>query len=408
MSDSILIPPVENRYVTGFTRLILPAILSAHNLEVRASASCVESLRRLDGSSTVVLLNHTDRFDPLCVFALSKFSGEDFHYLSSREQFDGALGLKQWCMQRCGAYSVLRGQPEDIASKEMTISLIVEGRKKLIMFPEGDVTGRDDAILPLKEDGIKNMLAAQSRISQSGNPRSVYLLPMAIYYDVSSDAVPALNATLDKIERSLQLPVMEDAFEPRITRVVATMLDDLAVHYGVQPRGATLDQKLIDFCSRVASLIAYSIGIKIEPTNDPMVVLHSVRGNVWRMINVDVDQTNKYETKLLGESKKRGQAFIKDLDRLEQLFILAHALQQYEFSLELAWRVIDRLELEITGRSSNKGHRIARIEAAPEISLLEFASYGTLEAVRLVDQHARVAIYRALQQSRQASYAVAA
>ncbi|MDZ4835690.1 MAG: 1-acyl-sn-glycerol-3-phosphate acyltransferase [Candidatus Melainabacteria bacterium] len=406
MSNQILIPPVDNRFLPAVTCAILPAVLKTHNLEVRASAGCVEALRRLNGTSTVVLLNHCDRFDPLCVFALSKFAEEDFHYLASREQFDGAFGIKQWLMQRVGAYSVLRGQPEDSASKEMTINLITEGRKKLIMFPEGDVTGRDDAILPLKEDGIRNMLEAQSRITQSGNPRSVYLLPMAIYYDVCSDAVPELNSSLDKIEQALRLPLMQDAFEPRITRVIATMLDDLALHYGVQPRGATLDQKLIDFCNRVSALIAYSNGIKLEPTSDPMVILHSVRGNVWRMINADINETNQYGKKLLIESKKRGQAFIKDLDRLEQLFILAHALQQYEFSLELAWRVIDRLELEITGKSTNKGHRIARFEAAPEISLTEFASYGSEEAVRLVDQHARVAIYKALQQSRQASYTV--
>lgn len=408
MSSNILIPPVGNRFITSLTSLILPTILRTHNLEVRASVSCVEALRRLDGTSTVVLLNHTDRFDPLCVFALSKFSEEDFYYLASREQFDGAFGVKQWCMQRVGAYSVLRGQPEDTASKEMTISLITEGRRKLIMFPEGDVTGRDDAILPLKEDGIRNMLAAQNRITQSGNPRPVYLLPMAIYYDVASDAVPALNSTLDRLEHGLRLPIMQDSFEPRITRLIATMLDNLSVHYGVQVRGATLDQKLIDFCNRVASLIAYSIGIKIERSSDPMVLLHSVRGNVWRMINSDLSETNRYEKKLLNESKKRGQAFIKDLDRLEQLFILAHALQQYEFSLELAWRVIDRLELEITGKSTNKGHRTARFEVAPEISLLEFADYGTEDAVRLVDQHARIAIYKALQQSRQALGSVTA
>ncbi len=388
--------------------MILPTILRTYDLEVRASVSCVKALDRLKGASTVVLLNHSDRFDPLCVFALSKFAGEDFHYLASREQFDGWMGVKKWCLQRCGAYSVLRGQPEDSASREMTISLITEGRKKLVMFPEGDVSGRDDAILPLKKDGIRNMLAAQHRIIQSGNQRPVFLLPMAIYYDVCSDAVPELNNCLDNIERHLHLPLMQGAFEPRITRVVTNMLDGLSAHYGVQLRGGTLDQKLLDLCNRVSSLIAFSNGIKIESSSDPMVVLHSVRGNIWRMIYSADSAADQYRKKLMDEARKRGRAFIKDLDRLEQLFILAHALQQYEFSLELAWRVIDRLEMEITGTTTNKGHRIARFEAAPEISLLEFADHATEQAVQLVDQHARVAIYKALQHSKQALYSVAA
>ena len=92
---------------------------------------------------------------------------------------------------------------------------------------------------------------------------------------------------------------------------------------------------------------------------------------------------------------------------MEQLLILAHTLQQYEFSIEEAWRVVDRLELEIIGKTSRKGHRIARMEAAPPLSLMEFQltfDHDPEKAVHLVDQQARVAMYSALQQAKKASY----
>lgn len=404
-----LIPPRENSLACAFTKLILPAVLQYQQLEVTASAQCVEAVRRLAGKSTVVLLNHSDRFDPLCAFALSKFCDEDFYYLSSREQFDGPLGLRGWCMQQVGTYSVIRGLPEDYASKEMTISLITEAKRKLIMFPEGDVTGRDDAILPLKEDGIRNMLIAQQRLMDSGSPREIFLLPVSIYYQTRSDAIPQLNRSLDRLEGHLGLPVTHGSFEPRIRRIVESMIARLATHYGVALSGSTLDQKLMELCKYVAMSIANFYGIAPDDVTDPMVVLHTVRGRMWRLMHEERGDGTQYGERLRFERRKSGGEFLRDLDRLEQMLILAHTLQQYEFSVEEAWRAVDRLELEITGTASRKGHRVARLEAAPAISLIEFMSsweYHPRRTVHLVDQRARVAMYSALQTSKKASHTV--
>lgn len=406
-----LIPPKDNGLACGFTKLILPAVLEYQQLEVTASSSCVDAVRKLHGKSTVLLLNHSDRFDPLCVFALSKFCDEDFYYLSSREQFDGAFGLRGWCMQQVGTYSVIRGLPEDFASKELTISLITEARRKLIMFPEGDVTGRDDAILPLKEDGIRNMLTAQQRLMDSESPREVFLLPISIYYQTRSDAIPELNKALDNIETHLRLPIMRDSFEPRIRRIVESMIATLASHYGTVLFGSTLDQKLFELCKHVSMSIANLYGIAPEDASDPMVVLHTVRGRLWRLMHEERGDGTKYGDRLRTERRKNSHAFIKDLDRMEQMLILAHTLQQYEFSVEEAWRAIDRLELEITGTASRKGHRVARLEAAPAISLLEFMSSWENypeKTIHQVDQRARVAMYSALQTSKKASLSVSA
>ncbi len=407
MNES-LIPPGDNTIATSFTRLILPAVLQHHQLEVTASQECIDAVQRLRGESTVILLNHADRFDPLCVFALSRMCNEDFNYLASREQFDGALGLKGWCLQQLGAYSVIRGEPEDYASKELTVSLITEGKRKLVMFPEGDVTGRDDAILPLKEDGIRNILAAQQRILANGSRRQVFLLPISIYYRSCSDAIPRLNECLDCIENHLQLPVASKDFEPRIRRIVNAMALQLASHYGVELTGFSLDQRLLEIIWHVSNSIAAFYGIEHAPEAEPMVVLHTVRGQLWRLLHSATTVGTKYDARLADDSRRTGHAFMVDLDRLEQLLILAHTLQQYEFSLEEAWRIIDRLEQEILGRTTKKGHRIASMEAAPPISMLQFrrAHLYKNRAVRLVDQKARIAMYSALLQSKKSSYSM--
>src|SRR5581483_5323170 len=157
-----LIPPKENPAVTAAAKLALPLFLRWQKLQVIPSSDAIKTIRRLHGQQCVLLLNHPDRFDPVIAFALSKLTGEDFYYLSARELFDKKLA--GWFLQNCGAYSVIRGFPEDAASKELTIQLMMEGSRKLIEFPEGDVTGNDDHIFPLKQDGLRNMLEAQRRL----------------------------------------------------------------------------------------------------------------------------------------------------------------------------------------------------------------------------------------------------
>ena len=182
-----------NAFVATICKWSVPYFLRRNQLDVRVSQECLKELERLNKSNVVILLNHSDRFDPLAVAELSRVAKEDFGYIASREQFDAFNGLQGWLMQRCGAYSVLRGEPEDKQSKEATISYISQSQRKLVEFPEGDVTGRDDVILPLKQDGIRNILEAQQRLLKTGESEPVYLLPVAIYYEVQKDGIKAME-----------------------------------------------------------------------------------------------------------------------------------------------------------------------------------------------------------------------
>jgi hypothetical protein len=187
------------------------------------------------------------------------------------------------------------------------------------------------------------------------------------------------------------------------------MIARLAIHYGSELCGSTLDQKLLELCKYVSVSISNFYGIAPDHVTDPMVVLHTVRGRLWRLMHDERGDGTIYGERLRLERRRSGGTFIRDLDRLEQMLILAHTLQQYEFSVEEAWRAIDRLELEITGRSTRKGHRLAHLEAAPAISLVEFMSsweFYPEKTLHLVDQRARVAMYSALQKCKEVSNAV--
>lgn len=424
-----------NAFVSAACVLLVPFFLRENQLKVKASKECLKELERLKNSSAVILFNHSDRFDPLAVAELSRLAGEGFSYIASREQFDGFKGVQGWLMQRCGAYSVLRGEPEDTQSREATIEFIAESNRKLVEFPEGDVTGRDDLILPLKQDGIRNILAAQQRLIKKGDDAPVYLLPVAIYYEVQKDGVKAMEICIARLEKRLGLLQSDLPIAIRVQRLVTNLIFSLESVYGIKAIGDRLDQRLLSICAQVAASIAKVNGLpanqicdlnnatieKVLNHSNPehaaeevMVYLHSVRNQLWRSLKSDrkastrssrfeiqKNELNRYEMKLRSELIPRKQILFHELDKLEQLLILAHSIQQEVATLNHAWRVIDRLEQEITGKTTLKGHRIAYIEAGPVLNLLQFMpAYRGSEkgAVTMVDESVRQKILAVLNQ----------
>jgi 1-acyl-sn-glycerol-3-phosphate acyltransferase len=396
------IPPKHNALAIAFAKSILPWLRRKFHLELWASENCLRSMQQLKNQQAVLVFNHSDRYDPLIVASFAKLAGEDFSYLASREQFHGWLGFKSWLMQRCGVYSVIRGNPEDVESKHATIKLIAEGKHKLVEFPEGDVTGRDDAVLPLKRDGLQNMFEAQKMLIDSGQNKPVYLLPCAIFYEVSSDAVPAIESCIVKMESHFKLSPLKNALiHERLKRIVLSLIQQLEQTYKVHTVGEALDERLLDLCKQVTISFGQLNGVTFDESAPPMVLLHTVRGQIWRRTTHGVEFGTKYGARLREQLLPRQNACVPELDRLEQLLILAHTLQQKNVSLDLAWRLVDRLEPEILGTSSPKGHRIARLESGPIINLMDYINEyerSPRNAFDQIDARVRVSLLSVLRQ----------
>jgi 1-acyl-sn-glycerol-3-phosphate acyltransferase len=323
------IPPLHDPLILGLTKALLPWALHNEGLKMDVSPECLKYIRTLPGS-TVISLNHSDKADPVVAMALSKESGQDFNYLSARELFDENFGLRGWYMQRCGAYSVIRGQPEDVESREATINLIADGKHKLIMFPEGDVTGRHDKILPLKEDGIRNILEAQRRLLERGENRPVFLLPTASFYAVESP--------------SSVLP--EQQVKAELTKFINKLQSELKVD---ATDCGTFAEQLRQISKQTCLSIAAENGISLDEQLPPAVVLYSLRN----ALTVGAMHGSATET----------------LDRLQQLLILASTLDSAPWTPEVSWRVVDRLQQLSFLQATKQSTRIVHVHSAEPINL---------------------------------------
>lgn len=399
---SDFIPPISHTPVLSFLKLILPIALSQQHMEVRASRNCINTVRSLAGKQTVILVNHCDRSDPVAVFALSKLCGEDFYYLAARELFDREFGSRGFFMQHSGCYSVIRGEPKDELSKRATIEIVARGDRKLIMFPEGDVTGRDDAILPLKEDGIRNIFEAQSQLQNDGG-ESVYLLPLSIYYEVKPDALMPLDKAIFKLESALNLSWQRLDLEDRVVRILSCFIDHLEERYGIQSSSNAPHLRLLELCKRASEAIARANGVHIGASGSEARYLYSVKGQLRRLKNRGPIFGSRFGETLKDEIVERAASSRRDLKRLQELLILANTVQQRPFTVDLAWRIVDRLESLVFGKASAKGTRVAWFESAQPIRLLDlWQEYqidnqkGLEHAIWLV----RTSIYESLQMSK--------
>lgn len=237
------------------------------------------------------------------------------------------------------------------------------------MFPEGDVTGRDDILQPFKRDGIGNMLEAQKICLEQEPSRIVLVIPLAIYYEVSDNAIPQLKHCVSRQEDFLGLSSWNGPIEARVQRILFSMLRHLEQHYGKTSETKGADQRISELSLFITTTIANITGSQNYDQSSINTFLYSVRGKLQRLIDNKTDSPICFDNVLRKENINSFQTAIHDLDRVQNLLILLSTLQQQPTTLDVLWRIIDRMEQLIIGSTTAKGNRTAYIEAGQPISL---------------------------------------
>ncbi len=399
------IPPVDDPFAVSIAKMLLPVAKFQNGLDIRVTENCKVTIKALRNKHSVLMINHSDRFDPLCACALACACHESFNFLASREQFDRMHGFAGWVLQHLGTYSVIRGRDVERASAEETVKLLVQGKHKLAEFPEGDVTGRDDAILPLKADGLMNLFEAQRQLLAVTN-ESLFVLPIAMYYSVRHDSVKPMTECVVRLEKEFHvapLSSIELSFEQRVKRLVSLFITQLINFYGIAlTNKQSLSAELRELSRKITDFSARAIGCEIPNDEEDAVFLYSVRAEMRRHSDPSSSQSCSYEKKLQKSAQLKQASLIKDLDLAEQLLILSSTLESSKFTPEVAWRVLDRLELEVFGKTTAKGHRTAIIEAAQPIDLAPIYRKFCVDrdlGIATADKQIREAIYDSMQQT---------
>ena len=151
-----------------------------------------------NGCGVALTPNHCRPCDALVMALLSGKLTRPFHYMASWHLFMQG-NFQAWLINRLGCFSVYREGMDREALRAAT-EILVEGRRPLVLFPEGVISRTNDLLRPFM-DGISVITGAASKQREQRSLRGpVVIHPVAIKYRLLTDVESSLGQVLDEIE----------------------------------------------------------------------------------------------------------------------------------------------------------------------------------------------------------------
>ncbi len=355
-------PPKPNKALISLAKFTLPFYLKfVERLSFKFSESEDRPANFLKGKNVVIVINHSDRQDPLLLIALAKYMHEDFFCIVARESFDWANGILGWLFQRLGCFSVDRGST-DFKSIHTTKNILADSDKTLVVFPEGEVTGDDHHVHEISPALMNVFLNTQKKIAEDDSTKSLWVLPIGVSYRLKTELNASVDKTLKKVEQELGIQREHRSDAPaRALHAVDSLLKKYSEQYEFElprqhPQHKQVSLLARHICGRVAD------GLNVEkddelPTEQFFYFLRS------EMLKPEIADSG-FKPELLTE-------WTNDLNRTERLLILQRVLNQKLSAIQVC-RITDFLESEIFGRMTAKGTQCASVFFGNPIEVLPF------------------------------------
>lgn len=361
-------PPIDNPAFLTLLKWGLPLELKfrAH-IEVQVVGDGLQRLKQLRGRRAVILSNHSDQYDPEVMFTLSTMLGEDFYWVAAREVFEWLGGLVGWCFQNMGCYSVVRGGP-DIESFKMTQKILMHGQRKLVMFPEGEVTRQPDTILPLRPGAIRLFFEAQAKMHEP-----LFVQPIGIRWHYKHDVMPILHAIMRKIERQLRIVPPSSHIMARIMNASDELARVLEEEYSAKPRpGLAFEQRIIHLREHVLRTMAQSLSLELPENEDHLDWFRHLNNALDQFVNANLKEASAFQKRLHKELAAKVERLRKDLIRIQHLIGITESAEFHLNTPERLANKVARLEREVFGRTHFKGIRVASILVGEPICLMDY------------------------------------
>lgn len=241
------IPP----YRATFWSAVFRAVRIHEYFLRRQEGVVAQEIRHLDrlqaslaaGHSILVTPNHPRTADPLAMGWLAVDAPCHFHIMASWHLFLHSK-LYGWAIRAMGGFSVNR-EGVDRQAINMAIELLAEGKRPLIIFPEGATSRTADCLQALLDGVAFIARAAAKKRSKQSPPGKVVVHPVAVKYFFRGNIRAAADEVLSDIEHRLtwqpqrRLPLLD-----RIIKVGSALLSLKEIEYFGQPQAGTLAERL--------------------------------------------------------------------------------------------------------------------------------------------------------------------
>ena len=352
----------------------MPLVNRLHlkGLTLDIDAESIARLKMTDRYPTVLAPNHAASADSAVVFLLSKRHSQPYYYyMVARETFDtGKLGgIRSFLMQRCGAFSIVRGTADRNAFRTAR-EILSKGERPLVIFGEGEISRQNDTVMRFERGITQLCFWALDDMQKVGVNQPLYIVPIGIKYRYPQDMWHAIDAALTDLEETILPPAERTPIEryERLRRIGVAVFKTLAAEYQYKlDDSLPLDAHIEKLKEQILFHTEQIMGI--HPDGDMLTRVRALKNRVDAEVYKDIDQMTEYERKIHEELLQKFQQFYPNLNRLVNFIAISDGYVAEVPSAERFLDVITRLEREVFGSAKKQGPRVASIRVGDPINL---------------------------------------
>jgi len=369
-------PPLDNPFLIWLVNQSLPMYLKfkLHDMKVQVAPGAIEKFKSYAGKNALVCPNHSNRHDPQVMYEFSRQVGECFNFVAAREVFDYDDGANGWWLQRLGCYSVVRGAA-DRESFKTTKRILSSGKKKLVLFPEGEISHQNDTLMPLESGAAQLTFWAVEELAKQANGAEIapiYVIPLALKYTYPKDIREHLIRCIEELEQHTSIKNTETSLYVRVRNLATKLLDTLEHEYALKtPADATMNDRIVTLRQHILDNMARQLQVDIKPNTRQLESVRILRNHVDDFIYAHEEKVSEYEKAVHAERAAIFKGFYKDLDRVVNFIAIYDGYLKEKLTQERFADILDRMEREIkrVGEPSPRGARIVYVDVGDPINL---------------------------------------
>ena len=343
--------------------------------EVDVDPDTLDLLGTLQGRRAVLCPNHPTWEDAAIVFHLSKLLHTDFNYVAARETFN--LRPRGWLMQRLGCYSIVRGTADRDAFR-MTRQIIAEGRRWLVLFPEGETYGQNDTVMPFRPGIAQLVFWGLEDIEKQGPLQPVHLVPIAINYLYPRDMRPTIEGALTRLEERLGLlpagktgeGTREDPYN-RLLKIGDAVVSVVEKTYGIRPAAsASLNDRIQTVKGTIVARVANDLGITL---GDDQPLIGRIRRLLHAMDQILAEDASgsEYEQEAYRLRQESLRSHYGELRRVMRFVATYEGYVRETMTSERFLEIIRLLEAEVFGKPAPYGPVKVLVRAGDPINVAD-------------------------------------
>jgi 1-acyl-sn-glycerol-3-phosphate acyltransferase len=373
-------PPKNNRVVATLVKSLLKRDIrrKVKVTEIDVPQESLERLKALRGRRCLLTPSHSGGYEPHIIMYLSKLLDDDYNYLAAIELFVHSP-LQRWVLQRLGVYSIIRGTT-DRSSFSMTRQLLAEGKRWLVIFPEGETIWQNSTVMPFQQGVIQLAFKGYEDAAKTEKQPSLYCVPIAVRYVYLEDMHREIDLSLARLESQLSLPatVGSRSRSDRLHDVAeAALAANERVHRVTPEVGASLDDRIQDLKERVTTRLEEQLGIEPAPGHPLLDRIRTLFNTVDRIVE-QPPPASEYERELASERQHAARLLYDDLWRALRFVAIYDGYVRESKTVERFLDVLCMLEFEVFKRRRLWGPRKACVQVGQPVNLKDhYSSYLT-------------------------------